>query len=339
MDNLRKEILVTIPVSEEHKSYLEEKASSGRYSCLFRYVSGKDVTEEDVARANVIVGNLPPVKLSAAKNLEWVQLNSAGADQYTKPGVLPDGCVLTNATGAYGLAVSEHMLALVFDLIRRMNQYHENQAEHVWQYKGNPMGSIISVEGSTVLVLGMGDIGGDFARKMKALGAYTIGVRRTDKEKPEYLDEQYTLDALDALLPRADIVAMVLPGGEATHHLMDERRLRLMKKGSYLINVGRGNAIDPKALLSVMQDGHLGGCGLDVTEPEPLPADDPLWSLGNVVITPHVAGNFFLQETFERIVRIAGGNLEAWASGRDLRNVVDFATGYKMDEKGKKYDI
>lgn len=328
MDNLSKEILVTIPVSEEHKKYLEEKASSGTYSCLFRYVPGKDVTAEDVARANVIIGNLPPAKLSGAENLEWMQLNSAGADQYTKPGVLPEGCALTNAKGAYGLAVSEHMLALVFDLIRRFNQYHRNQAEHLWQHKGSSMGSIISVEGSTVVVMGTGDIGGDFARKMKALGAYTIGIRRTNKDKPEYLDEQYTLEEVDQVLPRADIVAMVLPGGDATCHLMDERRLRLMKKGSYLINVGRGNAIDPKALLKVMNEGHLGGCGLDVTEPEPLPADDPLWDCGNVVITPHVAGNFFLQETFERIVRIAGGNLEAWANGRAFRNVVDFKTGY-----------
>jgi phosphoglycerate dehydrogenase-like enzyme len=122
---------------------------------------------------------------------------------------------------------------------------------------------------------------------------------------------------------------MVLPGGDATHHLMDERRLRLMKKGSYLINVGRGNAIDPKALLTVMKEKHLGGCGLDVTEPEPLPADDPLWACGNVVITPHVAGNFFLQETFERIVRIAGTNMEAWANDGEFTTIVDFATGYK----------
>ena len=332
MDNLKalnKEILVTIPVNEAHKKYLEEKASSGKYSCVFRYIPGKEVTKEDVNRANVIIGNLPPTLVQGAEKLEWYQLNSAGADQYTKPGILPEDCVLTNATGAYGLAVSEHMLALTFDLIRRLNQYHRNQAEHLWQWKGNPMGSIISVEGSTVLIMGMGDIGGDYAKKVKALGAYTIGIRRTNKNKPEYLDEQYTLDEIDNLLPRADIVAMVLPGGEATHHLMDERRLRLMKKGSYLINVGRGNAIDPKALLTVMQEGHLGGCGLDVTEPEPLPADDPLWACGNVVITPHVAGNFFLQETFERIVRIAGTNMEAWATDGEFTTIVDFATGYK----------
>ena len=164
---------------------------------------------------------------------------------------------------------------------------------------------------------------------MKALGAYTIGVRRTSHEKPEYLDEQYTLEELDGLLGRADIVAMVLPGGAATNHLMDERRLGLMKKGAYLINVGRGNAIDPEALLKVLKEGKLGGCGLDVTEPEPLPADSPLWDLENLVITPHVAGNFFLPETFERIVRIAGENLAAWANGTEFRNVVDFSTGYK----------
>ncbi len=333
MDGVRnemtKEILVVLPVNEDHKKYLEEKAASGKYSCLFRYVDKNDVTAEDMKRANIIIGNLPPAMLKDAENLEWYQLNSAGADQYVKPGVLPEGCILTNATGAYGLAVSEHMVAQVFDLIRRFNQYHRNQANHVWKHHGAPMGSIISVEGSTVLVMGLGDIGGDFARKMKALGAYTIGIRRTNKEKSEYLDEQYTLDEIDELLPRADIVAMVLPGGDATDHLMDEKKLRLMKKGSYLINVGRGNAIDPKALLKVMQEGHLGGCSLDVTEPEPLPADDPLWDCGNVVITPHVAGNFFLQETFERIIRIAGANLEAWANDGEFTTLVDMETGYK----------
>lgn len=325
METLTKEILVSIPVSDAHKRFLEEKAASGNLQCNFRYVLSKDAKAEDVKDVHAIIGNVSPEVVRHAGKLEWMQLNSAGADQYIKAGILPEKALLTNATGAYGLAVSEHMLAQVFDLIRRFNQYHKNQAEHVWK----SMGNIISVEGSTVLVLGIGDIGGEFARKMKALGAYTIGIRRTVSEKAEYLDEQYTLKALDSLLPRADIVAMVLPGGDATNHLMDERRLHLMKKGAYLINVGRGNAIDPKALYTVLEEKHLGGCSLDVTEPEPLPADDPLWTLENLVITPHVAGNFFLPETFERIVRIAGTNLEAWTNGKEMKNVVDFATGYR----------
>ena len=164
---------------------------------------------------------------------------------------------------------------------------------------------------------------------MKALGAAcVIGIRRTSKEKPDYLDEQYTMEELDSVLGRADIVAMVLPGGEATCHLMDERRLGLMKKGAYLVNVGRGNAIDPDALYRALISGQLAGCGLDVTEPEPLPAESPLWDLDQMLITPHVAGNFFLSETFERIVRIAGENLKAWANHEPFRNVVDLKAGY-----------
>lgn len=328
MAYLTKNILVTMPVEERHKDYLEKKAAEGKFHCCFQYASGAELTDGMLEEAHVILGNLPAERLKSAKNLEWLQLNSAGADAYVKPGVMPEKAVLSNATGAYGLAVSEHMLALTFELIRRLHQYRDNQRNHQWE----PMGNIISVEGSTVLVLGLGDIGGEYARKMKALGAYVIGVRRTCREKPDWLDEQYTLDALDHLLGRADIVAMVLPGGDATSHLMDERRLRLMKKGAFLINVGRGSAIEPSGLLKVLEEEHLGGCGLDVTEPEPLPAESPVWDGKNLVITPHVAGNFWLAETFERIVRIAGTNLEAWVRGGTLKNQVDFGTGYRKQE-------
>lgn len=205
MAYLEKKILVTIPVTEAHKTYLEKQASSGKYNCQFRYIPKEHVTKEDLEDTQVLIGNLPP-PWCGRRSAEWLQLNSAGADPYTPEGVLPAGAVLTNATGAYGLAVSEHMLALTFDLIRRLGQYHKNQADRQWR----SMGNIISVEGSTILILGLGDIGGDYARKVKALGAYTIGVRRTCKEKPEYLDEQYTMDDLDRLLPRADVVAMVV---------------------------------------------------------------------------------------------------------------------------------
>ena len=327
MADLEKNILVVIPVNEDHKKFLEEKAASGNKNCCVRYVNGSDVTAEDVKEANVIIGNVDPALVKEAKNLELFQLNSAGADQYIKPGILPEQAVLANATGAYGLAVSEHMLALTFDLIRRFNQYHANQAKHVWQ----SMGNITSVEGSTILVLGLGDIGGDYARKCHALGAHVIGVRRTNRNKPDYLDEVFTTEHLDELLPRADFVALSLPNSPATYHIMDERRLRLMKKTAFLLNVGRGSAIDPEALNRVLHDGWLGGCGVDVTEPEPLPEDSPLWDAPRMYITPHISGQYHLQETFERIVRIAGGNLEKFLAGEkdSMKNLVDFKTGYR----------
>lgn len=314
MGKEKKKVLVTIPLNDEQKNLFLQQ---GGDRCLITFRPGTEVTPDLLADQDALIGNLPAQLVSKAENLQWVQLNSAGADVYTPAGVLPEGCLLTTAVGAYGLAVSEHMLALTFAMVRRLGQYARGQVQHEWKSRGQ----IASVEGSTVLILGLGDIGGSYARKVKALGAYTIGLRRKNVDKPDYLDEQDTIDRLDQYLPRADIVAMVLPGGKETYHLMDEKRLFLMKEGSYLLNAGRGTAVDPAALEKVLRAGHLACAALDVTEPEPLPADSPLWDLDNLILTPHVAGHFFLPETVNRIVRIAASNLQAWLDGEPMRNV------------------
>lgn len=316
-------ILVVIPVEEKHKKYLEDIGKS----CQFEYARVKTVTEEQVRRADIIIGNVSTAMLKEADCLKWIQLNSAGTDGYCSPGILKDGVILTNATGAYGLAISEYMVGMSFMLQNKLYQYYGNQMGHQWK----DMGKVTSVYGSTTLAIGLGDIGGEYAARMKALGSYTIGVKRTPGEKPEYLDELYTTEQLDELLPRADFVSLSLPNTPDTIHLMDERRLRLMKPGAFLLNVGRGSAIDTDALCKVLEEGHLGGCGVDVTDPEPLPADHPLWDAPRMVITPHISGNYHLQETFERIVRIAGRNLEKFLAGQkeQMENQVDFRTGYR----------
>lgn len=318
-----KKVIVTIPVKDRHKEYLE-KIGIG---CEFFYTSAAAVTGGGIREADIIIGNVKPELLKEAEKLQWMQLNSAGADNYCIPGVLKPGILLTNATGAYGLAISEYMVGMSFLLQNKFYRYYRNQTTHQWKDEGD----VTSVWGSTVLVVGLGDIGGEYAKRMKALGSYTIGVRRTKGDKPEYLDEIYTIESLDELLPRADFVALSLPNSPSTYHIMDERRLRLMKPGAYLLNVGRGTAIDGDALCKVLKEGHLGGCGVDVTEPEPLPADHPLWDAPRMVITPHISGQYHLQETFERIVRIAGENLEKFLSGDAdrMRNLVDFETGYR----------
>ncbi len=314
-----KKILVVIPVNDRHKAFLEQQTEGTGEDNGFEFIykPGAEVTEEDVADVRAVIGNLSPAMIRKAKNLEWFQTNSAGYDQYLHD-VLPEGAALTPAVGAYGLSVSEHMLGQTFALIRHLPMYRDAQRENRWIRGTN----IISVEGSVIAVLGTGDIGGDYARKVKALGAYTIGVRKHNKPKPEYLDEQVLLSSLDEVLPRADIVAMVLPGSPETEGLMNEARLRKMKPGAYLLNVGRGSAVDLPALKKVLDEGLLAGAALDVTNPEPLPADDSLWQYENVFITPHVAGDFWLAETFERIVRIAGKNLHAWSRGEKLPSVL-----------------
>ena len=185
------------------------------------------------------------------------------------------------------------------------------------------MGQVKSVEGSVILILGLGNIGGDFARKVKVLGAYTIGVRRNIGDCPDYVDEMHPLSSLDDLLPRADVVAIALPLTPETKGMINEARLMKMKKDALLINVGRGPIVDTDALMKVMNAGHLDGAALDVTDPEPLPPDHPLWQQDRVIITPHVAGSFYLPETKNRVISVFLENLRRFQAGEQLKNLVE----------------
>jgi len=317
---MRKNILILIPVNIEHKSLLREKAPYAS----FKYSSSETVDLAQIQNANIIIGNPPIDMIKGSKKLEWLQLNSAGAGDYTKDKVLPDGVVLTNASGAYGLAISEYMLGVLLELYKNLHLYRDNQAEANWKYQG----AVKSIYNSTALIIGVGDIGGQFARKLKTLGAYTIGIRRIDANKPDYLDELHFMERIQELLPRADIVAMSLPDTNLTNHVINRESIMLMKKDAVLINVGRGTAIDTEALCDALERGQLLGAALDVTDPEPLPKEHRLWKIKNAIITPHVSGGYSLQETHERIVKISADNLEAFINGRSLVNIIDFSKGY-----------
>lgn len=317
-------ILAVMPYEQRHKEYLESKAPG--YS--FEYSSIAEVTEEQVKKADIILGNAPEEFVKKNDHLKWIQLNSAGADRYCKPGILKEETILTCATGAYGLSVSEWLVTVSFMLCRKMDLYARNQAAHIWRSEQQ----VSSIWNSTTLVLGLGDIGSEYAKRMKALGSRVIGVRRhASSVIPEYLDELYTIEKLDELLPEADFVALVLPGTPETNHIIDARRLALMKPGAFLINAGRGNSVDLEALNKALREGTIGGAAIDVVYREPLEEDSPLWDAPRCIICPHIAGKFHLPETFERIVRICGDNLEKYVSGDvdHMRNIVDRKTGYR----------
>lgn len=317
-----KEILVTFPVLEKHKESLE---SSG-CDLHFTYATAAEASKKEVIEtADIILGNVSADALTEAKKLKFLQLNSAGANEYVTPGVLPDGVKLCNATGAYGKSIAEHMLAAAFTLLKKMNHYENNRLRHQWKDEGN-VGTIF---GSTTLILGMGDIGSEFAMRMHALGSRVIAIRRNQSEKPDYIDGLYQMDALEELLPQADIVACSLPGTDATYHLLNASRLKLMKNSAILINVGRGTLIPTEDLIDALKNGTIAAAAIDVAETEPLPADSPLWDTPNLLITPHVAGNFHTQHIWDTIVEIAAENLKAYLNGQPLRNEVDFETGYR----------
>lgn len=312
-------ILVILPVEEQHKSLFKQKAPEAE----FTFTTYKALTHEQVQKANVIFGNVPASMIENSKNLQWIQLQSAGATDYVN-GVLPESAVLTNASGAYGLAISEYMLAVLLETYKKLHLYRDNQAEGNWRKRG----SVKAIANSTALIIGAGDIGGEFGRKLKALGAYTIGVRRSKGEKPDYFDEMHLMEEIDELLPQADIVSLSLPDTKLTQKIINERTLKLMKEDVVLINVGRGTAIDTEALCDALEAGKLMGAALDVTDPEPLPKDHRLWKLENAIITPHCSGGNSLRDIIDNIMEISLKNLEAFMKGEKLENIVDTAKGY-----------
>lgn len=315
-------VLVNIPLAEGHEEMLRAAAPDYTFRLLTKE---SDVTQEDVDFADIILGNVSPALLKDHQKLRWLQTASAGVEPYLPPGALPENTLLTNATGAYGRAIAEHMLGMLFGVIKKLAQYRDLQQEEGWK----SLGAVKSIVGSTVLVLGLGDIGGEFAWRCKALGAYVIGMRRSNTEKPDYVDEICLTADLDDVLPRADVVAVTLPGTTETFNMINRDRIAKMKDGAVITNVGRGKIIDTEALCDALESGKLMGAALDVTEPEPLPKGHRIWKIPSAVITPHISGYYHLKYTHDRVVEICADNLARFHDGKPLQNKVDFTTGYR----------
>ena len=308
-----------MPFKQKHKQLMQEAFPNENF------IYERNPSEDLVSSADVIIGNIKTDLLKFATNLKLLQLNSAGTDGYCDESIFPKNAVLTNATGAYGLALSEYMLATLMAMQKKLYKYHDNQKQNLWHDEGE----VTSICNSVILVIGLGDIGGNFAKKVKALGAKVIGIKRRIVNKPEYVDELGTLDNLKEYLPKADVVVNILPGTKATYHLFDKEIFTLMKDKAFFVNAGRGNAVVEDDLIEAVESGHLAGAAVDVTEIEPLPKESRMWQVENIHITPHTAGQYHLAATHDNIVNIAKENLSRLLTGKDLINQVDFTTGYK----------
>ena len=316
-----KTVLVRLPLEERHRAKLEA-AGAG---CRFIYAAPGEEIDRFLPQVEIIIGNVPPNKLPAAEKLELLQLNSSGAAEYTAPGVLAPGVRLTNATGAYGRSVAEHAFALTLMLQKNLHLYRDRQSAAEWQDQGR----VKSIDGATVAVIGLGDIGLRYARMAKALGAYVIGIKRRGGECPEGVDELRRPEELTEVLEKADMVFSILPGTRDTAYIYGPEQFKAMKNSAIFINCGRGNAVAGQVLYEALTAGEIAAAAIDVTETEPLPKDSPLWGLENLLITPHVSGGYHLEETFETIIDIAAANLKAFLTGGELKNIVDFETGYR----------
>lgn len=260
--------------------------------------------------------------LDRAPRLRFIQSIGAGTDQFDRSRLAARGVRLASAQGVNANAVSEHAMALILALARKLPEARDNQARHVWRGMISDIGQREDeLGGKTLLVIGLGGIGSRLARLAKAFGMRVVGVKRDPSTGGEAADSAHALAELKTLLPDADFVALTCPLTKETEKIIDGAALALMKRSAYLVNVARGRCVDELALLAALQRKAIAGAALDVTAEEPLPPASPLWDLGNALITPHTAGETRKYE--DNVLDILVENLHRLAIGEPgLKNQI-----------------
>lgn len=260
----------------------------------------------------------------AAKRLKWVHLGVAGVEHSLFPALIQSDVILTNSSGIHGQFMSEWALAVLFHISQRMSEVEAWRADAEWKsHKENVTRSRFLIEGKRALIVGYGAVGGAVASKLSALGVECEGVVTSLRPADIRL---YPADQLPEIIGNFDIVVIAVPITTQTDNLFNRAMLQRMKSGSILVNLARGKVIDEGALIEVLEHGPLAYAALDVFASEPLPADSLLFSIPNLVITPHIAGNYpdYTNRVNESFLR----NLERFVSGQPLLNMVDKVKGY-----------
>ena len=279
----------------------------------------------ELAGADAAFGTMTPELVAAAPNLRWLQAPAAAppAGFYCAE-LIAHPAVVTNFREIYNDHLSHHILALMLAFAKQLHRYRDRQRRREWEPLPGPDGEQIFLPDATALIVGLGGIGTETARLCKELGMRTVAVDARRTEPPPWVDELHPPDKLDAVLGNGDFVILTIPHTPDTEGLFDAARFHRMKRSAIFINVGRGMTTRLDDLNAALRAGRIGGAGLDVFELEPLPADHPLWDAPNTIITPHVAAasGAHLDERRYAIVR---DNLQRFAAGRPLRNLVDKA--------------
>ena len=303
-------------LTDAHKQTIRAAAQAAGFTPHFFTLDQFDEARACVQHCEVLFAHSPELLRAAPASLQWYCCSFAGAD--------PD-CLLTNSAGAYGVTISEHLLMVTIMLMRRMPEYAQVVQRRGWSNQLR----VRSIRGSHFTLLGTGDIGTTFARKLRALGAASItGVNRSGRCPDEVYDRVVPISDLDTVLPDAHVLVMSLPSTPETVGILSRARLELLPRDAFVINVGRGSAIDQDALVEALNTERIAGAALDVMVPEPLPEDHPLWDAKNLVLTPHVAGNMSLGYTCDKTVDMFCEDLARYAAGEPLAHVVDRTRGY-----------
>jgi len=310
-----------VPARTDYRDWLQRAAGDARLV----FVDSAEALELEKDDTDVYLGLCDQVTPDM-QQLRWVQNYYVGIDRCTDKPLLRNGDVLlTNTSAVPGPGMAEHALTLMLMLARQMPVYYRQQLQSEWRLPDTGR-QVMELNGKTLLVVGLGGTGRQVALRAHGLGMRVIATRNTHREGPEYVDYVGLADEVTTLARQADVVVNITPLTAATTGMFNRDFFRAMKPGAYFINIGRGKSVVTDDLVAALENGDIAGAGLDVTDPEPLPPDHPLWSLPNVLITPHSSGGS--DQLQQRLWILVRENLRRYTAGEPLLNVVDVKRGY-----------
>lgn len=305
----------------DRRAWLEEAAPGVK---LVSYAS----EAEAIARApdaDAVLGTCSAAVLAAGARIRWIQTFNAGVEGcVANPAIRDRNILLTNMQRIGAPPMADHVMAMLLTFSRGLNAYHDAQRGSRWA-ENDRNARAFGLDGKTMFIAGLGGTGLEVAQRAHAFGMRVTGTRASSRDAPPFVSQVGLPGDLPDLVAQADVVVNTLPLTPATSGLFDARIFARMKKGAYFFNVGRGGTVVTADLVQALRSGTLAGAGLDVVEPEPLPADHPLWKLPNVIITPHVAAQTDDSENRWLLMR---ENLRRYVAGECMLSVVDAARGY-----------
>ena len=316
-------LVINNMLEQKHLDQIKSTAETLGHEVFF-YTAESEIPQSNFD-ADIIYGFAPSI-VKSSKKLKWLCVPWAGVDSLMTPGYFAnEECLLSNAAGAYGVSIAEHMIAVSLVMMRRLNEFFEETRNGQWLKPRTQS----SLKDCRITVLGTGDIGTTFANRARAFEPAEItGVCRSGKNSATVYDKVLSVSELDSILPQTDLLAMSLPATSETRGILSRERIALLPQGAYIVNVGRGSAIDEDALADALDSGHLGGAALDVFQTEPLPPNNRLWKTKNLIITPHVAGNMTLAHTRNKNVSMFLEDLKNFTEGASLKYLVNRKLGY-----------
>ncbi|MBU5426295.1 phosphoglycerate dehydrogenase [Tissierella pigra] len=310
--------LITFKYAEEEIKKLEKLG----YDIIFR--DERDlIFSDNIKDIDLIVCFNPfnKIDISLFPNLKWIQLSSAGINHVPIDKILSQNIILTNNRGGYSIPIAEWIVLKILEMIKNTKEFYNKQNKKTWKIDT----SLMELQGKTIGFIGTGSIASEAAKRLEPFDVNIIGINSSGKEA-EHFHQTFSIEKIYDVVPKCDFLVIATPYTEKTHHLMDESVFSHIKDGTYLINIARGSIIDEKVLIENLKSGKIKKAALDVFEVEPLPENNPLWEMENVIISPH--NSWVSEMNNNKRYEIVYKNMEKYINGEKLINIVDLKRGY-----------